>query len=163
MLVPAVKLVWLAQAFMIVSCTRSSALSWRPVSETANALKLGKDARRSRLKPRSSFSITVILLSPTSCCVRPLPAFREGPESGQESLLLAPHRKNRGAFARSMRWAVPNRVSTRCVIWSCPAFFCSHHPSCGQPATISSRDNVAWQKKFHPLRNFFWGPTFLDP
>src|SRR5690606_27293139 len=48
-LVPISKLVCLAQAFITVSCTRSSALSCLPVSDTANARRLGKVASISRL------------------------------------------------------------------------------------------------------------------
>src|SRR6185312_2698513 len=50
MLVPSSKLSCFAQAFIMVSWTRSSALSCRPDSENAKALRLGSVARRSRLK-----------------------------------------------------------------------------------------------------------------
>src|SRR6218665_3461899 len=49
MLVPISKLVCLAQAFMTVSCTRSSALSCLPESDTAKARRLGRVASISRL------------------------------------------------------------------------------------------------------------------
>ena len=48
-LVPISKVSCLAQAFMIVSCTKSSALSCWPISDTAKARKLGSDASSSRL------------------------------------------------------------------------------------------------------------------
>src|SRR5690606_13085536 len=48
-LVPISKDSCLAQAFMIVSCTRSSALSCWPISDTAKARRLGSDDRSSRL------------------------------------------------------------------------------------------------------------------
>src|SRR5687768_6322768 len=48
-LVPISKLDCFAQAFITVSCTRSSALSCRPESETANARRLGSVASSSRL------------------------------------------------------------------------------------------------------------------
>src|ERR1041384_2352307 len=50
MFVPIWKLSCFAQAFIIVSCTRSSALSWRPLKETAKARSDGSVARSSRLK-----------------------------------------------------------------------------------------------------------------
>src|SRR6185312_9800901 len=53
-LVPSSKLSCFAQAFMMVSCTRSSALSCRPDSENANALRLGNVASRSRLNEGGS-------------------------------------------------------------------------------------------------------------
>src|SRR5690606_33864177 len=56
-LVPISKLVCLAQAFMTVSCTRSSALSCLPVSETAKARKLGSVASISRLNDVCSVAI----------------------------------------------------------------------------------------------------------
>src|SRR5690606_1448433 len=66
-LVPISKLDCLAQAFITVSCTRSSALSCLPVSDTAKARRLGKVDSISRLKEVGSavmplFSVTRSIL-----------------------------------------------------------------------------------------------------
>src|SRR6185312_9928059 len=58
-LVPSSKLSCFAHAFMMVSCTRSSALSWRPDSENANALRLGSVASRSRLNEGGSAGLVL--------------------------------------------------------------------------------------------------------
>src|SRR5690606_21305427 len=66
-LVPISKLVCLAQAFITVSCTRSSALSCFPVSETANARRLGSVASISRLKDVGSAVMPLLSVSGCAC------------------------------------------------------------------------------------------------
>src|SRR6187551_579397 len=66
-LVPISKLDCLAQAFITVSCTRSSALSCLPVRDTAKARRLGRVASISRLNEVGSavmplFSVTSSIL-----------------------------------------------------------------------------------------------------